>query len=314
MTRFCSRFSTAFIPLVFSLAGSWVASASVAGGQAELATFRGKVTDGEGRPVDGATVRLTDLSRGGDVEFETDGKGNFYRRGLRPSDYEISIEKEGFQPYEGRMELRAGEEKQQEIRIVPAATPAEVAFQKGIEAFNQGSFEEAVRAFEEVTRLAPEAPEGHTNLALAYVQLKRIPDAVQELEKATELSPDSFRTWAQLAMAYVQVDRLEAAVGAFETALSKEHDPSDDMAFESWMALGALYFSDGKVTNAVGAYEKALVSSPGSAAALVSLGKCHFNLGDMERALERFRQVVALAPNSPEANEARAFIEELEKK
>lgn len=310
----CGRVSTAFIPLVFSFAGSWVAPAAVLAAQAELATFRGKVTDGEGRPVDGATVRLTDLSRGGEVTFKTDGKGNFYRRGLRPSDYEISIEKEGFQSYEGRMELRAGEEKRQDFRIVPAATPAEAAFQKGIEAFNQGRFEDAARAFEEVTRLAPEAPEGHSNLALAYVQLKRLPDAIQELEKAAELAPDSFRTWAQLGMAYVQVQRLEAAVRAFETALSKEHDPSDNMAFESWMALGALYFSDGKVTDAVGAYEKALVSSPGSAAALVSLGKCHFNQGDMERALERFRQVLAVAPNSPEASEAQAFIEEIEKK
>jgi len=310
----CSRLSSAFIPFVLLLAGSWAAPAAVLGAQAELGTLRGKVTDGEGQPVGGATVRLTDLSRGGDVEFKTDGKGNFYRRGLRPSDYGISIEKEGFQSYEGQFQLRAGEEKRQDFRIVPAAMPAEVAFQKGIEAFNRGSFEEAAQAFEEVTRLAPEAAEGHSNLALAYVQLKRMPDAIQELEKAAELTPDSFRGWAQLGMAYVQAERLEAAVRAFETALSKEHDPSDIMAFESWMALGVLYFAAGKTTDAVGAYEKALVSSPSSAAALVSLGKCHFNLGDTERALERFRQVVAAAPDSPEAREAQAFIEEIEKK
>ena len=66
-----------------------------AGGQAELATFRGKVVDAEGNPVADATIVLLDATRGGAIKIKTNDKGNFYRRGLRPSEYVLTIEKDG---------------------------------------------------------------------------------------------------------------------------------------------------------------------------------------------------------------------------
>ena len=220
------------------------------GGQAELATFRGKVVDAEGKPVADATVVLEDKTMGGTVKFETNDKGTFYRRGLRPSEYTLTITKDGYMVLEVPLDFRAGEEKREEFRMVASMSGAETAFKEGIEAFNAGNLEAAAKAFEEVTRLSPETPEGHTNLALAYIQLGNMAGAVQELEKAAELSAD-FRTWAQLGMVYVQADRLQAAARAFETALEKEHDAADPIAYECWMALGSLYFAEGRVPDSV---------------------------------------------------------------
>ena len=283
-----------------------------AGGQSELATFRGKVVDAEGNPVADATIVLLDATRGGAIKTKTNDKGNFYRRGLRPSEYALTIEKDGYVAHEEVLDFRAGEEKRQEFRLVPTLSAPEAAFQKGLEAFNAGDFEAAAQAFEEVTLLSPETPEGHSNLALAYIQLDKMPDAIQELEKAAELSGD-FRTWAQLAMAYVQVDRLQAAVRSFETALEKEHDTADPIAYECWMALGSLYFGENRVTDAVAAYENALSANSSSLETLVALGKCQFNLGDMSKSQEYFQRTIDEAPSSPQAEEAKAFIEEIEK-
>lgn len=283
-----------------------------AGGQSELATFRGKVVDAEGNPVADVIIVLVDVTRGGAIETETNDKGNFYRRGLRPSEYALTIEKDGYVAHEEVLDFRAGEEKRQEFRLVLTLSAPEAAFQKGLERFNAGDFEAAAEAFDEVTRLSPETPEGHSNLALAYIQLGKMPDAIQELEKAAELSGD-FRTWAQLAMAYVQVDRLQAAARSFETALEKEHDTADPIAYECWMALGSLYFGENRVKDALAAYENALSSNSSSVEALVALGKCQFNLGDLSKSQEYFQRTIDTAPSSPQAEEAKAFIEEIEK-
>lgn len=291
----------------------FVSAAVGAAGQRELATLRGKVIDHEGNPVEDATIILEDQEMGGTITLETNDKGSFYRRNLRPSPYKLTIQKEGYMDLEVPLDFRAGEEKREEFRIVPALSGAEVAFQKGIEAFNAGDFEAAAAAFEEVTRLSPETAEGHTNLALAYIQLGKMDEAIQELEKAAELSAD-FRTWAQLAMAYVQVDRLQAAIRSFETALEKEHDPKDPIAYECWMALGSLYFADNRVEDAVKAYEAALSIEPDSTDGFVAIGKCHFNLGNMDQAREYFARVVSSDGNDAAKEEAQAFIDEIDKR
>lgn len=297
--------------LLLSLSCFFVPALAI--GQAELATLRGRVIDMEGKPVADATVVLEDKTMGGTVTVTTNDKGSFYRRSLRPSEYVVTIKKDGYMDLEVPLDFRAGEEKREEFRISAAMSGAESAFMKGIEAFNSGDLETAAKAFEEVTRLSPETPEGHTNLALAYIQLNKMEGAVQELEKAAELAAD-FRTWAQLAMVYVQVDRLQAATRAFEAALEKEHDPADPIAYESWMALGSLYFAENRVPDSVSAYEKALAVNSESVEALVALGKCYFNLQNMEKSREYFQRTIDLKPGSPQAQEAEAFIEEIDKR
>jgi tetratricopeptide (TPR) repeat protein len=307
------RIEKRMLCLFLGLTGLLSAPAPAIGGQAELASLRGKVLDMAGNPVGDATIVLTDTVRGGEVKTETNDKGSFYRRGLRPGEYALTIEKEGFAAIDEELDFRAGEDKNEEFRMVAAMSGAEVAFGQGIEAFNVGDFEAAAKAFEEVTRLSPETPEGHTNLALAYLQIGKMPEGIQELEKAAELSGD-FRSWAQLAMAYVQVDRLQAATRGFETALEKEHDPADPVAYESWMALGSLYFAENRVEDSLTAYENALSANSSAVDALVAAGKCEFNLGDMAKSREYFQRTIDAAPESSQAEEARVFIEEIEKR
>lgn len=296
--------------LFLGLTGLLLLPALALGGQAELATLRGTVLDMDGNPLEDATILLTDTVRGGEVKTETNGKGSFYRRGLRPGEYAVTIEKEGYAAIDEELAFRAGEEKREEFRMVAAMSGAEVAFGEGIEAFNAGDFEAAAIAFEEVTRLSPETAEGHTNLALAYLQTGKVAEGIQELEKAAELSAD-FRTWAQLSMAYVQVDRLQAAVRGFETALEKEHDPADPVVYECWMALGSLYFAENRVEDSLAAYENALSANSGSVEALVAAGKCAFNLGDMAKSKDFFQRTIDEDSGSPQAEEAKAFLEEI---
>lgn len=283
-----------------------------AGAQLEMGIFRGTVENEQGKPVPGARFRLRDLGRGGEMIVESDGRGNFYRRSLQPGEYELVVEKEGYQPLRDRLVLKPGDETRLKFRLVASETPAEAAFKRGTEAFNVGEYAKAATAFEEVVRLAPGSPEAHTNLGLVYVRLTRLEDGLEQLEQAAALNPNEPRRQFQLAAAYVEAREGDKAIALLEKGLPLDLPLSDEVAREAAATLASLYFSKGDVERAIATYERVLAAQPESTPALLGLGKCYFNKGDVPRALGYFRQVLQVAPDSSEATEAPAFIKELE--
>lgn len=286
--------------------------ASLSYAQPEFATFRGTVTDEQGSPLEGATLLVRLVTRDQGEEIATNKKGAFLHRGFRPGEYEITVQKDSYQGYQETLRLEARRTVNREYQLKSLITPAHAAFVRGAEAFNAGNFEEAALAFEESVELAPDVVDGHSNLAATYARLGRDDDVIRELEKVIELSPDSFEGQLLLGASYAQMNRYEDAIETYEAAMAREHDPSAAGVHDAWVNLGALYFMQERTRDAVGAFEKAVASDPRSAKALLSLGKAHFNLGETSEALARFQQVVDIAPESPEASEAKEFIAALE--
>ena len=66
--------------------------------------------------------------------------------------------------------------------------PLAAAFERGVAAYNADDTDEAVDAFEEAVRLAPEEPEAHINLGLVYLRLQRPEDAMRELTTGASLA------------------------------------------------------------------------------------------------------------------------------
>lgn len=299
--------------LLLALVLSPVAGHAAGGAQLEMGIFRGTVEDEQGNPVPGVQFHLKDLSRGGEVTFETDNRGNFYKRSLPPGEYELVVDKEGYDSIHDRLVLKPGEETRLKFRLVAAVTPAEAAFQRGIESFNGGDYAKAAAAFEEVVRLAPGLPEAHTNLGLVYVRLGRMEDGITQLEQAAASSPSDQRAQFQLAAAYVEARQSDKAIALFEKGLAGASGLADQISREAAITLASLYFAKGEVERAINTYNKVIGVQAASPAALLGLGKCYFNKGDVPKALGYFNQVVQVAPDSPQAIEARAFIKELEK-
>jgi tetratricopeptide (TPR) repeat protein len=302
-------------PLVLAVAASCflpLVTASTAHAQRDFSRFQGKVVDEEGRPLEGAKIRVTDVARGRERDTETNEKGEFRFRILL-GEYEVTVAKENYRGVEEKLRFRDEAGITRDYRLVIGVTPAEDAFRQGVTAFNAGNLKEAAQAFEKAAELAPKLVQAHTNLAAAYIRLNRNEDALRELQKAVELAPNSFQISVQLAATYAQLKRYEEAVATFQTALAIEHQISDPAVHDAWMNLGILHLMKDRTREAIGAFEKALVSNPRSPRALLSLGKSLFNIGEPTGAIERFRQVVAVAPDSKEAGEARTLIAEFEK-
>ncbi len=286
---------------------------TAASAQMELGVVQGTVKDEAGRPLADVTFRMRDLQRGRVAVIQSDQSGRFYRRGLAAVEYEIVVEKEGYQPIHDRIKLIAGVDRRFDFKLVKAAPEGAEEFTRGVAAFNRGEHEEAVRAFEAAVHKAPTLPEVRVNLGLAYMRLSRTADAVAQLEQAASLAPDEPRILFQLGNAYIDLKDLTKAASALEKGLARQGDPKDTLAYEATVTLGAVYFAKGDNEKAQVQFEKALAARPGAAAPTLGLGKVHFSKGLLDKALGCFEQVVSTHPGTTEAAEAAQFLTELRK-
>jgi tetratricopeptide (TPR) repeat protein len=281
--------------------------------QMELAVMQGTVTDETGKPLEDVTFRIKDTERGREVVVKSDKNGRFYRRGLQATEYEIAVEKEGYQPIRDKLRLNAGIDRRFDFKLAKAAAAGSAEFMEGVKAYNAGNFAEAARFFEAAVQKAPTVADLHVNLALAYFRLNRVPDAVAGLEKAASLAPNDPKVQFQLGSAYVDMKDLPKAAAAMEQGLSKVTDPKDPLVYEARTTLGSVYFAQGAAEKAQQQYEQALTVQPDGATALLGLGKVHFSRSNVKEALAAFEKVVSAHPGTPQATEASTFIAELKK-
>jgi tetratricopeptide (TPR) repeat protein len=279
----------------------------------ELGVMQGTIIDEAGAPIEGATLRLRDLERGREITLKSDKSGKFYRRGLQAVEYEMVVEKDGFQPIKDRVKLVAGTDRRFDFKLAKATPAGAEDFQQGVAAYNKGDFASAAKMFEAAIQKAPTVPDLYVNLALAYFRLNRSPEAVTQLEKAASLGPNDPKIHYQLGSAYVEMQSYDKAIAAFEKGLGAQPNLQDPLALEAASTLGAVYFAKGDLEKAASQFQKVLAAKPGAAGATLGMGKVHFSKGEVDQAIKLFEQVVSSHPGTPEATQADAFLKELRK-
>jgi tetratricopeptide (TPR) repeat protein len=299
--------------LVLAVTLAALAGAAVISAQMELAVMQGVVRDEAGQPLADVTFRIRDTERGREIIVKSDKDGRFYRRGLQAVEYEISVEKDGYQPIKDKLRLTAGTDRRFDFKLAKATPAGAGEFAEGVKAFNAGDFAAAAKSFEAAVEKQPELAELRVNLALAYFRLSRQPEAVAQLERATALAPNDPHLQFQLGSAYVDMKDLPKAAAALEQGLSKSTDPKDPLVYEARTTLGAVYFASSQADKAQQQYEQALTLQPDGAIALLGLGKVQFSKGNVAEAQRSFERVVAAHPGTPQATEASTFIAELKK-
>jgi tetratricopeptide (TPR) repeat protein len=298
---------------IVAVMAAWLYAAPSAA-QMELGVIKGLVVDEAGAPLAGVTIRLVNIDRGREVVITSGKDGRFYRRGLQAVEYELSVEREGYQPIKDKVKLVAGTDRNFDFTLAKAAAAGSAEFQAGVAAFGAGNFALAATQFEAAVARAPAVPALHVNLALAYARLNRLADAVASLEKAAALAPNDPAIHYQLGSAYVDLQSYEKAAAALEKGLAgKPNLATDVLALEATTTLGAVYFAQGKIVDAEAQFVRVLGAKPGAAGASLGMAKIHFSKGEVEKALAVFTQIVADHPGTPEATQAATFIKELRK-
>lgn len=96
------------------------------------------------------------------------------------------------------------------------------AMRKGSKDFENGRWEDAIKAFERAVRVRPGRVEGWVNLASVLLQAYRLPDAERAWREAVKRRPDLSMTWLGLGRALGHQHRPNEAESAFRKALAIE--------------------------------------------------------------------------------------------
>ncbi|HVG10755.1 MAG TPA: sulfatase-like hydrolase/transferase [Thermoanaerobaculia bacterium] len=200
-----------------------------------------------------------------------------------------------------------------------------------------GDADAAIATYRRTAQENPRLDFLHENLADAYAHLGRMEEARKEYELTLELNPRFAAAWwgladlAQKAGKPAEVRRLLAeAVNAGTESVSilvrlaeAEAKAGDAAASErrfqqavelapawlpAWLVWGQLAENQGQLDRALERYLKAAEVGPGQPAPLLGAGRVLQKKGDRQGARQYLERVIAVAPGSAEAREARRLL------
>lgn len=185
------------------------------------------------------------------------------------------------------------------------ASAVESLFDKAVESYNKGRYEEAIMTYKQVVALDPAHPDAHANLASSYRQLERYADANAEYKFAAEYIKDDTDLFSEWGYCLGKVDEWTKAVARLQTAKELEAD-AINYANVGWGYLNAAQKSVSE-NNAAEAranfsqakdfLQKAIGLYPQLVAAFLNLGVVYNGFGEPQKAVE-----ILTKANSARAN------------
>ncbi len=156
-----------------------------------------------------------------------------------------------------------------------------------------GRFAEAAMAFRQAIVLQPSFALAYNSLGNCLYEVADFTAAEEALRGATALEPQSAMMWLNLGRALHGAEKVGEAIDCFERAIALEPQwspPHNNLA--TALRECAQLWAAGEHA------ELAIEFDPKSADALSTLGLLHRDLGDPQRAADRFRASLAIEPRA----------------
>jgi cytochrome c-type biogenesis protein CcmH/NrfG len=153
---------------------------------------------------------------------------------------------------------------------------------------------------------APAAPPAATGTAAAQMPATQTPPPLDvqraaDLERQANAQPSNAAVRVDLGNLYFDAERFDLATSWYEAALKidpKNVDASTD--------LGVSYYSSNQIDRALAQFEHSLSIDPTHTKTLLNKGiVLAFGKQDLQAASKAWEELVAVAPNSPEATRAK---------
>jgi tetratricopeptide (TPR) repeat protein len=109
-----------------------------------------------------------------------------------------------------------------------------------------GWTQDAIQAFPQVIRIAPENADAHYNLGVAYTEMGRLPNGIKAYQQAVRLKPDFDQVHYNLGVVYAKLTLWQHARAAFKQAIRITPD-----CVEAHYNLGLMYLILGEKSAAL---------------------------------------------------------------
>jgi tetratricopeptide (TPR) repeat protein len=293
---------------------------------AQSGSIKGKVTDAQDQPVDGATVSLSSTDKGGKpITVKTNKRGEYMQVGLSPGHYKVTVTKGDLSVTKETdvhldmlnfdIKLAAGGVGGAGISKEEAAKneKAKTTFAEGVQLSKDGKTDEAVAKFEEVAAMVPGCAECYQNIGMVQMNAKKYDEAEAAYQKAIELKP-SPEAYDGLANLYNAQKKFAQAEEAGKKAMELSASAAGAAGGASASALynqAVILWNQNKAQEAAEKLEAATKTDPNFPEAHYLLGKAYINLGKLPESAKELQTYLQLAPNGQNKDDATKTLEML---
>ena len=182
-------------------------------------------------------------------------------------------------------------------------------FDKGLQAHNAGDLSAAEQLYQETLVIKPEHPEANHNIGVVLVAKNELDKALEFFKFALDNSPNVSLFWASYIDTLIKLERI----GESKTLIKavKKAGISCDKIEAISLQLDVLYqepdakasqkcdelIEQQKFDDAIKACLSLTKAYPNSAVLNINLGKCYFELGQIEQAISSCKKATEYQPN-----------------
>ena len=306
MGKFIARSVLFAVPFLFLFTGLAVS---------QTTSLEGKVIGQDGKPLEGALVKIERKDIKANYKVKTKKKGEWFHAGLPLGTYRIVLEVNGkdvdaldnVQTHLGEstpvvFDLAKRLKEQQALQAAAATGTLTAEQARSLTAEQRAELEKALK--ERQAELGKQKGLNDAfNAGMEAMKTKQYDAAIEGFTKASALDPKQHVVWAQLGEAYsaqaVQKTgaEQEAAVGKAIDSFQKAMElKPEEAAYVNNYALALVKAK--KIPEAQAALEKAAsLDAPNAGKYYYNLGAVMMNTGQTDAAGEAFKKAIALTPN-----------------
>lgn len=279
------------------------------------------VEQGTGKPVDGATVTLAPANGStAPIVAKTNAKGRWAALGLTSGQWNVDIEAPGFTTNRGSVNVSESqlippiktelapvvEEKSVEVEVSGVPQEAVDAVNRGQDLVAEGKFAEAIVELEKALTYLPDNVQLKQLLAQAYYKTGDLKKAIALLEAVRAADAANTGVALLLTNIYIENDQLDQARALIATV--PESAVTEPTIYSN---IGVLFMNKANAAEAITYFDKAIALDANRAESYHYRGLAYVQLQKYAEAKADLRKVIELAPESPEAAEAKQLLDGL---
>jgi tetratricopeptide (TPR) repeat protein len=295
---------------------------------AQTGSVRGKVTDADNKPVEGAKVTIQQTDNNTKFEVKTKKNGEFMQIGLQPGTYKITAEKDGLSASKtNRVSLDTAEvnltltkggaatadmSKEDRAKAEAKVAGIKAAYAEAANLSNSGKYDEAIAKFNEVIKDVPNCAECYIGIGASAGAKKDYAAAEAAYKKAIELNPNGADAYNGLATIYNDQKKFDEAKAMSAEAMKRATAPgAGGGGADSLYNAGVISWNANDFAKAQEQFAAAVAANPNHAESHFMLGQVYLNLGKLPDAAKEFETYMKIAPNGPNAAKAKSNAEML---
>lgn len=243
-------------------------------------------------------------------ELETDKNGYFYKTGLQNGMYQVSLDKEGYTPYQYTIRIKVAEQREMDFQLEPiTVTTSGTSFglvNAAKKAMSAGKYDEAIEKVSQAIEKEPGVFILYFNRALAYEKKGDRDNALLDFQKTLELKPDFLLALSAAGNILAKKNDFPGAVEYYKKAV--DLGLSDTLALYNY---GACLINLGDNDQAKSVFEKLLELDPNYADAYYQMGIIYLGMNENAKAKEFLQKFIELDPENTNAAVAKEILNTL---